>query len=269
MDGSEMSLDRQLTESEMVEEVEAILRTEQTGIGWMYRALKEGVPREKIMEEFQAQTSGFIYSYQKHISVLLFGAFPQAPSTSRQCAGVIRGFLKRNSGQLSGQTVEALTKRSAQLDDIAQNPVRVEAEDEALRETTRKVESRGLSGVYVYALPHYVKHPVYKTEDDALDDRTLMKVGRSDSDVILRFRQQQRNTALPEEPLLLRIYSAGGDMSVFESKFHSLLSAADHRRNTAKTAGTEWFLTSLKFLDALAKEFGMSTEFELGAVDEQ
>ena len=105
-----MSSDIQLTESEMVEEVEAILRTEQTGIGWMYRALKEGVPREKIMEEFQAQTSGFIYSYQKHISVLLFGTFPQAPSTSRQCAGVIRGFLRRNSGQLSGQTVEALTK---------------------------------------------------------------------------------------------------------------------------------------------------------------
>ena len=59
-DGSEMSSDKQLTESEMVEEVEAILRIEQTGIGWMYRALKEGVPREKIMEEFQAQTSGFI-----------------------------------------------------------------------------------------------------------------------------------------------------------------------------------------------------------------
>ena len=63
-----MSLDKQLTESEMVEEVEAILRTEQTGIGWMYRALKEGVPREKIMEEFQAQTSGFIYSYQNKTS---------------------------------------------------------------------------------------------------------------------------------------------------------------------------------------------------------
>ena len=76
-----MSSDNQLSESEMVEEVEAILKTEQTGIGWMYRALKEGIPREKIMEEFQAQTSGFIYSYQKHISVLLFGAFPRERKT--------------------------------------------------------------------------------------------------------------------------------------------------------------------------------------------
>jgi hypothetical protein len=109
---------------------------------------------------------------------------------------------------------------------------------------------------------------VYKSEDDALDDRTLMKVGKSDSDVIIRFRQQQRTTALPEEPLLLRIYSADGDMGSFESRFHSLLSAADHRRNTAKIAGTEWFLTSLKFLDALAKDFQMKIEFELKPSEE-
>jgi hypothetical protein len=57
-------------------------------------------------------------------------------------------------------------------------------------------------------------------------------------------------------------------MGSFESRFHSLLSAADHRRNTAKIAGTEWFLTSLKFLDALAKDFQMKIEFELKPSEE-
>ena len=255
-------------EIKMREEIIQILSLEETGIGWMYRALRDGVPREKIMEEFKAQTSGFIYSYQKHISVLSFGPLPTAPSICRQCAGVIRGFLRRNKEKLLPETVAALTKRASQLDEIGANPVRVEAEDEALKEKSREFESKGMRGIYVYALPHYINFPVYKSEDDALDDRTLMKVGKSDSDVIIRFRQQQRTTALPEEPLLLRIYSADGDMGSFESRFHSLLSAADHRRNTAKIAGTEWFLTSLKFLDALAKDFQMKTEFELKPSEE-
>jgi hypothetical protein len=48
---------------------------------------------------------------------------------------------------------------------------------------------------------HYLRFPY-----DQLSGRTLMKVGRSDRDVIKRFREQIRTTALPEEPVLLRIY---------------------------------------------------------------
>lgn len=73
-------------------------------------------------------------------------------------------------------------------------------------------------------------------------DRTLMKVGMSESDAIRRFRQQKRVTELPEQPRLLRVYTCDGLMSDIEKQFHALLSAADHRRNSAKTAGTEWFL---------------------------
>ena len=37
-------------------------------------------------------------------------------------------------------------------------------------------------------LPHYYNQPLQPSEDDVLADRTLMKVGKSDADVI-RFRQ--------------------------------------------------------------------------------
>ena len=86
-----MSSDNQLSESEMVEEVEAILKTEQTGIGWMYRALKEGIPREKIMEAFQAQTSGFIYSYQNIFRFYYLARSHKAPLLAVNVPGSFAG----------------------------------------------------------------------------------------------------------------------------------------------------------------------------------
>ena len=87
-----------------------------------------------------------------------------------------------------------------------------------------------------------------------------MKVGKSDRDVITRFREQTRTTALPEEPVLLRIYEVSNsesELSEIEKIFHSLLESADHDRSTARTGGTEWFLTSLKFLDKIADTLKM------------
>jgi hypothetical protein len=40
-----------------------------------------------------------------------------------------------------------------------------------------------------------------------------------------------------------------------ERTFHRLLEAADHDRSKARTGGTEWFLTSVKFLDEVAAKF--------------
>ena len=101
----------------------------------------------------------------------------------------------------------------------------------------------------MYALPHYLRYPF-----DTATGRTLMKVGRSDSDVIVRFRNQTRTTALPEEPILLRIYrTEPGVNQAVESSFHRLLEAANHDRSVARTAGREWFVTSTRFLDEVAR----------------
>jgi hypothetical protein len=88
--------------------------------------------------------------------------------------------------------------------------------------------------------------------------RTLLKVGRSDRSVIARFRDQVRTTALPEDPILLRVYVTTSEDAIHrERQFHQLLEAADHDRSTARTGGTEWFLTSLRFLDAVAATVGL------------
>lgn len=122
-----------------------------------------------------------------------------------------------------------------------------------------------MPGIYVYTLPHYRRHPY-----DPKSGRTLLKVGHSNRDVIRRFRQQIRTTALPEDPVLLRIYPTAEDASLgYESQFHDLLEAADHDRSEARTGGTEWFLTSLKFLDAIAEVFGLQIRAVAAAEDEQ
>lgn len=127
------------------------------------------------------------------------------------------------------------------------------AEVQAARQVTGEAEAQGTPGIYVYALPHYLNFPV-----DPVSGHTLMKVGRSDRDVIQRFRSQIRTTSLPEDPILLRIYLTGGEGSTLqERQFHNLLEAADHARSTAKSGGTEWFMTSLRFLDTVAETIGL------------
>ena len=119
-----------------------------------------------------------------------------------------------------------------------------------------QTETREKVGIYVYTLPHYLQFPC-----DPATGRTLMKVGRSDSDVIVRFRSQTRITALPEEPLLLRIYKTDrGSAAAVEMQFHQLLKAADHSRSVTRCAGREWFLTSTRFLDQIARTLDLVIE---------
>lgn len=104
----------------------------------------------------------------------------------------------------------------------------------------------------MYALPHYLRYPL-----DPDTGRTLLKVGRSDSDVMKRFQEQTRTTALPEEPVLLRIYTTeGADTAEAEGRFHRTLAAFDHSRNVSRMAGRECFLTTTRALDALADALG-------------
>ena len=51
---------------------------------------------------------------------------------------------------------------------------------------------------------------------------------------------------------------------------HRLLRAADHRQNSGRASGTEWFLTSLKFLDAIATDMGLITYLSIDdAIEEE
>jgi hypothetical protein len=150
-------------------------------------------------------------------------------------------------------TKKVLEGRLAILENNAANPEARSAEVVGAQEATTNAEDHAIPGVYVYALPHYLRHPY-----DEESGRTLLKVGMANRSVIKRFRDQVRTTALPEEPVLLRVYPCSEESShATEATFHRILVAADHDRSKARTGGTEWFLSSTRFLDEVASTLGL------------
>lgn len=260
-----MAVTNQQNES-VAAEVRAALQLDETRMGEVWRAVRQGKSSAEIAAELGTQTSNFVNKYTRFARAIETGDLPTAPTMIRECATATAGFLTRHASQLSPQARAVLESRIASLREAAARLVdsgAEEVEDAEVQRKTRELEQAAVSGIYVYTLPHYFRNPVAPSGEDTLADRTLMKVGKSDSDVIKRFNEQRRTTALPEDPWLLRIYSGDGDMYEIEQSIHGLLRAADHRPSVGRSSGTEWFLTSLRFLDALAVDKGLSIRFAL------
>lgn len=227
-------------------EVEAVLLSEEGGLGDVWRRTQAGESPDEIRIARGAERPNFVWSYNRIAKALLDGDLPTAPSVAVQSARTFRRILKEN--EFTPATRSVLEGRLATLELRASDPEAKAIEDKLAKQATTNAEEHGVPGVYVYSLPHYIRHPY-----DDESGRTLMKVGRADRSVIKRFRDQTRTTALPEDPVLLRIYPCEVDASAeLERTFHRLLEAADHDRSKARTGGTEWFLTSLRFLDEIA-----------------
>jgi hypothetical protein len=150
--------------------------------------------------------------------------------------------LRRDLEATEGQLMLRASDREAQ-----------EGEEQAATANTKKVEAARVPGIYVYTLPHYWRHKV-----DPENDQTYLKVGKSATDVFGRV-DQQRTTALPEDPWLLRVYPTE-DATAVERKFHVMLDAADHHRAASTKGGREWFLTSLRILDWYATDQGLDVQ---------
>lgn len=254
----------------VTQEIRAALLIDETRMGDVYRALAQGKTSAAIAIELGTQTGSFVNKYKRFARAIETGDLPSAPTMIRECGTAMRGFLNRHSEQLSLGTIQVLEERIAALASLRIDPVAEENEDLRIRQRTQSAERQAVPGIYVYTLPHYRKYPVEPAPDEALAHRTLMKIGMSDSDVIRRFRHQERNTSLPEDPELLRVYTGSGDMLPLEQRMHRLLRAADHRQNSGRASGTEWFLTSLKFLDAIAGDMGLATHLSVDdAIEEE
>lgn len=242
-------------DEEVRAELTAILSADETRLGQVFGLLDAGRSAEEIQHEFGLENPNFVWNYRRLISALLEGDLPTAPTVAVNAARRFRALLKQ--APLTPDARKVLEHNLAVLEVRAASEEGREEESAEARAATTAVEQEAPTGIYVYALPHYLLHPY-----DPDSGRTLLKVGRSDRDVIERFRSQTRTTALPEEPVLLRVYRTKGEASTqVEREFHELLEAADHARSTARTGGTEWFLTSLQFLDRLAKTFRVETVY--------
>ena len=191
-----------------------------------------------------------------------------AKSRASRSAQYIRRFLKRQSESLPSSLADHLKRLVEECDKRAQSRDNIEADKEADKQEERDEEkARNRPGIYVYTLPHYEKHPVVEEVDGKEESkRTLYKVGQTGKDI--RKRVMQQATGLPETPIVRRRYFHKCDnekaIEKLEEAIHGLLVAADHRR--VKGRRTEWFCTSLIFLDLVAHTLGL-VKFESDSDD--
>ena len=252
------------------EEVERALSEDETRLGDVWKLSQKELDAEEITAELNVAYPGYAAVTLICIRAIREGVLPNFQSQLRRCDQVLRGFARRHQDILSPATISLLQERAAECDHRANDPVKRTEEEQKLEHQTSAAEKEAMPGIYVYALPHYLRYPVETSENDETDDRTYLKVGMSENDAIRRFRQQRGSTALPESPILLRIYvgSNGMDIAEVERKIHRHLNAADHVRNSERGAGTEWFLTHLKFLDSMAELLDLKTHFAIDDSDD-
>jgi hypothetical protein len=183
------------------------------------------------------------------IRALRDGEVPTAPSLAKESERRIRSWLKKKD--LSPQLRSALEEQEKLAASRAEDQAAQGQEFEEAVTKSEKAEADGTPGVYVYTLPHYLLHRV-----DEGTGKTLLKVGHSSTDAYYRAGSAGRLTALPEDPILLRIYPSVASAAV-EKQFHSWLRDADHAAGRTQRAGKEWFVTSTRFLDRVATSLGL------------
>jgi len=238
-----------------VAEVEALLEADETVLGEVWRESRAGKSPSELAEQWEL-TKGPIYSALGTAKTLLEGRVPNGPTKAKQDAGRVRSWLK--SKPLSQSLRDVLIELEDALETRAADEGAIERETTAAVETSKAAESSGRAGIYVYTLPHYRRYPV-----DPDSGKTFLKVGHSSTDAFYRAGSQGRLTALPEDPILLRIYPVDASATA-ERDFHEWLRDADHSRSRTLRGGSEWFLTSTKFLDRIAR----SKDLEIVVVNE-
>lgn len=233
-------------------EIEAILADDDTLLGRVYRYDLAGRTPLEMAEEEGNASPGFVYGYRSTLKALLEGEIPSSTNLAVAAARRVRKWLKTvpMSSELRGE-LQALEQRLTSKADNVEAQLD-EAEDAV--KASEAAESKGTPGIYVYTLPHYVRYPV-----DPEAGKTFLKVGHSAKDAYYRAGSAGRLTALPEEPILLRIYAVQ-ESAAAEKTFHAWLRDADHVAARTKRAGAEWFLTSTKFLDRIAQSLGLQVE---------
>lgn len=220
--------------------------------GWgqlsdVYRAmvkLPDAGPTE-LLPLTACANSGVVGNRRVVVFAIMNEVEPNAASVARQAASTVRSMLKQASDPA---VVSHLATVLATLEAVATNTQAVVEESVQLESDSAELATtlKQATGVYVYTYPHYWRHPYIPDSE-----RRLLKVGRTTDKAWSRVVSQARQTGMPEDPLLLRVYTTE-DPTATEKSFHMLLDAAEHQRSVGTAVGTEWFVTTLDYCDAVA-----------------
>lgn len=242
-------------------EIKALLEQDNLLLGSIYRVMDQGVSNAmEIVKQSGASNRGVVYNYQKMINAILEGSLPNSASISRNAARSITRLVK-NGESISSETLNYLNETRAKLIENAEaenallhDQESIEAQSTALARRASTIQN----GIYVYSFPTYLH---FGTVED--HDLYWLKIGSTKNSIWQRIVEQNRQTSMPEDPKLLRIYHKDGmNIDEVERKFHHTLDRVGHERSAARRtkAGTEWFATTLDAIDALAELLELEIE---------
>jgi len=250
---------------EVLFEINQALRNNTGALGKVARAIADGVTSISEMVSIGAgANSGHSGNLARVYNFIQDGNPPSAPSRAAIAGRSIAGLLRDNPS-LSADAITYLRELRQLVDSIEKNDEAVASEQSQLikasEELTQKVEKLG--GVYVYSFPTYLRVPA-KVDPE----RFWLKIGQTGRVVEKRVSDQLRSTAMPEDPVILRVYTdpkstdtgSQADYAALEKQFHNQLMAAGHSKTSARSGGTEWFATTLEFLDAIAEILKLEIE---------
>lgn len=245
----------------LLNELENYIMNDEKLLGVIFRLTKEGIkdPLE-LANKSGAANRGVIYNNLIIIRALLEGTLPKSSSISRYAARAAGRLMRNNpsiSKELNSYLAElkvALTNNSESMNAIQLDQANLEKQSIELAKKASSIQN----GIYVYSFPTYIH---FGTIED--ENVSWFKIGSTKNSVWQRIVEQNRQTSMPEDPKLLRIYHKEEmDIDELEKKFHSTLERVGHERSAASRtkAGKEWFATTLDAIDAIAELMGLTIE---------
>lgn len=246
---------------EVRQEVKQLLAVDDLLLGQIFNAMERGITNAAdLVEATTAASRGVVYNYQKMTYAILDGVVPSSAAVSLMSARAISRIIKKNPG-ITPETLAYLKANREKLLDNTETSSAVQHDQELIEAQSAALESIATtiqSGIYVYSFPTYL---YYGTVEDK--EVYWLKIGSTKNSVWQRIVEQNRQTSMPEDPKLLRIYHKENmDIDLIEKKFHKTLERVGHERSAARRtkAGKEWFATTLDAIDAIAELLELDIE---------
>ena len=238
-----------------------LFRTDQTQVGDTFRLMEEGVTKPADLVERGAAANTGVISHHKYIirAVVEGKTYTNSANLASYARRAIDRLLDSPSGKsISNEARELLIHRRNELIGIIGSKEAILNDTKELIEESFKLEEQIKSisnAIYVYTFPTY-----YRAGVDGDPNVRWLKIGLTTNTVWQRLVEQNRQTSMPEDPILIRVYHKNGiDLKSIESKIMETLTRMMHEQSSARytKTGKEWFATNEDSIDAIAELLGL------------
>lgn len=226
--------------------MDAILRADPKFIGDVHRLSRSGKTPQEIADKFghknTMNVSGFLYAIQALKGEIDVSELKS--SSRKQLRFVVDRYLTMAKEPQITEHLELLSTKLKALEGQTPSAHSPSESAPSLSVNRSEVALAAKPGVYVYSYPQYLS-----MESVSPDGRAFYKIGASGK-VANRVERQKRQTEVPEDLVLVRVFYDENPFEL-EEKFHSILRAANMHQKTTQ-GGVEWFSCNLATIDAIA-----------------